>query len=84
MFYNMRQYYELKKDNVFKYVPLTFHIIKGLEDKEYKNFLAIYLKRQKECKKNIHSSSDQEEEDEEEDQQIDNKGSKSPKKKKLK
>ena len=31
----MRQYYELKNDDVFNYLPLTFHIENGCEDKEY-------------------------------------------------
>ena len=26
MFYNMKQYYEIKNDDVFKYLPKTFHI----------------------------------------------------------
>ena len=35
LFYNLSKYYEFKKENVFDYVPLTFHIIKGIEDTRY-------------------------------------------------
>ena len=51
MFYNMRQYYELKEENVWNYLPITFHIHKGLEDKEYKNFLKFFKSREREMKK---------------------------------
>lgn len=30
LFYNLRKYYEFTKENIFDYVPLTFHIIKGV------------------------------------------------------
>lgn len=39
LFYNMRQYYQLMKDDVFNYLPLTFHLTKGTEDKDFRNFL---------------------------------------------
>ena len=39
MFYNMREYYQLIGRNPFDYLPLTFHIQKGMDDKEYKHFL---------------------------------------------
>lgn len=45
MFYNLRQYYELKGDNAFNYIPLTYHITKGVDDKEYKNFFKFYRMR---------------------------------------
>ena len=51
MFYNMRQYYDLKGEDVFQYLPLTFHIQKGLEDKEYKNFLKFFKQREREIQK---------------------------------
>ena len=47
MFYNLRQFYELTKDDVFNHVPITFHIQNGTQDKEYKNFLKYFHKRQK-------------------------------------
>ncbi|EAS02300.2 tubulin-tyrosine ligase family protein (macronuclear) [Tetrahymena thermophila SB210] len=39
LFYNMRQYYQLMKDDVFNYLPLTYHLTRGTEDKEFRNFL---------------------------------------------
>jgi tubulin--tyrosine ligase len=33
LFYNLRQYYDLIGKDVFDYLPLTFHIKKGLDDK---------------------------------------------------
>ena len=38
-------------EELFNYVPVTFHIIKGLEDKEYKSFLKFYNNRKKEIEK---------------------------------
>ena len=29
-------------DDVFNYLPLTFHLTKGTEDREYSNFLKKY------------------------------------------
>ena len=44
LFYNMRAYFEALKENVFNYLPLTFHIQKGLQDEEYSKFLDFYNK----------------------------------------
>lgn len=46
MFYNLRQYYGLIGQDVFDHLPLTFHIKKGLDDKEYKNFVKYFKKRE--------------------------------------
>lgn len=46
MFYNMRQYYSLTGKDVFDFLPLTFHIKKGMDDKEYKNFVKYFKKRE--------------------------------------
>lgn len=35
LYYNMRGYYEAIKDDYTKYMPVTFHIQSGIEDKEY-------------------------------------------------
>lgn len=35
LFYNMKQFCEWKGENVFEYLPLTFHIQEGLSDPEY-------------------------------------------------
>lgn len=32
----MKNYYECMKINTFDYLPLTFHIIEGKNDEEYK------------------------------------------------
>ena len=45
MFYNMKQYYELVHDNVFNYLPLTFHIRHGTSDIQYKRFQQYYKRR---------------------------------------
>ena len=48
LFYNMRAYYEALKENPFDYLPLTFHIKNGTEDKEYGKFLECYNALEKE------------------------------------
>lgn len=39
----MKKYYELRGKNVFEALPLTFHITKGLDDAEFKEFMKSYL-----------------------------------------
>jgi hypothetical protein len=51
LFYNLRQYYTLLNKNVFDYLPLTFHIKKGVDDREYKQFVKYFKKRQKLAKR---------------------------------
>jgi hypothetical protein len=51
MFYNMRQYYQLSNKSVFDYLPLTFHIKKGTDDREYKHFVKEFRRRAEEIKK---------------------------------
>ena len=46
LFYNLREYYSLIGQNVFNYLPLTFHIRKGLKDPEYARFVEFYRRRQ--------------------------------------
>ncbi len=50
MFYSMRKYYELLGMNVFDYLPLTFHISKGVDDVEYQKFLKYYTQYQEASK----------------------------------
>jgi hypothetical protein len=38
----MRKYYEITGQNIFDYLPLTFHIARGTEDPQYKEFLHYY------------------------------------------
>lgn len=42
----MRKYYELNGTNVFDYLPLTFHISKGVDDPEYAKFFKHYTQLQ--------------------------------------
>jgi hypothetical protein len=42
----MRKYYELSNLNVFEFLPLTFHISKGVDDPEYAKFLKYYTQIQ--------------------------------------
>lgn len=42
LFYNMKQFCEWKGENVFEYLPLTFHIQDGLSDPEYLKFEEHY------------------------------------------
>lgn len=44
MFYNLKRYLELKDEDPFSMLPLTFHITKGTEDAEYLRFLTYYEK----------------------------------------
>ncbi len=46
LFYNLREYYSLMGDNVYHYIPLTFHIKKGMKDPEYTKFVDYYKRRQ--------------------------------------
>lgn len=48
LFATMKRYYECMKQDVFNYLPLTFHIENGLEDKEYFKFLKYFYKKGKE------------------------------------
>ena len=44
LFYYMKKYYSITNNNVFSDIPLTFHLIKGIDDPEYKNFLLCHSK----------------------------------------
>lgn len=45
LFHNLKEYYSLTGADLFKVVPLTFHIKKGVKDVQYKRFLAYFQKR---------------------------------------
>jgi tubulin monoglycylase TTLL3/8 len=47
LFYNLREYYSLLDENVYQYIPLTFHIKKGTKDPEYAKFVDYYKRRQR-------------------------------------
>ena len=47
LFYTMSNYYEKTNQNLFDYLPLTFHIQNGLEDNEYLKFLNHFYDRAK-------------------------------------
>lgn len=46
----MKQFCEWKGENVFDYLPLTFHIQEGLSDPEYLKFEGHYYKLENELK----------------------------------
>ncbi|CAD8118984.1 unnamed protein product [Paramecium sonneborni] len=50
LFYNMRNYFKIIKEDYTKYIPITFHIQKGMTDPEYFKFFDYYNKRQEEIK----------------------------------
>lgn len=47
----MSNYYRETGEDVFNYLPLTFHIKEGLEDQKYFDFLRYYHKRAKQIAK---------------------------------
>lgn len=49
LLWNMRHYYDCIKDNVFDYLPLTFHIRTGTSDPEWRKFLGLYERNKKEA-----------------------------------
>ena len=53
MFYNIREYCRLTNKKTSDYVPLTFHIKKGLLDDEFKALSAIFSENRKYKKNNF-------------------------------
>ena len=51
LFNTMANYYQETNQHLFDFLPLTFHIKEGLEDKKYFEFLRYYHKRNKEINK---------------------------------
>lgn len=51
LFNTMANYYRDTHQEVFDFLPLTFHITDGMEDKKYFEFLRYYHKRAKEVAK---------------------------------
>jgi len=45
LFSNLRAYYELIGENPFEYMPLTYHLTKGLQDPIFETFLAEFNAR---------------------------------------
>jgi tubulin monoglycylase TTLL3/8 len=54
LFYNLREYYSLSGDNLYNYIPLTFHIRKGIKDPEYNKFVDFYKRRQRQIEQDQH------------------------------
>ncbi|CAD8209305.1 unnamed protein product [Paramecium pentaurelia] len=50
LFYNMRHYFQIIKEDYNKLLPVTFHVQKGLSDIEYSRFLDYYNKRNEELR----------------------------------
>ncbi|EGR34749.1 tubulin-tyrosine ligase family protein, putative [Ichthyophthirius multifiliis] len=42
LFYNLKKYYEFSNENIFNYIPLTFHIKNGIDDLEWIKFIQYY------------------------------------------
>ena len=47
----MCHYYSKMGKNPFDYLPLTFHIVEGVEDQPFLDFMRYYHKRNREIKK---------------------------------
>ncbi|KRX10767.1 hypothetical protein PPERSA_04934 [Pseudocohnilembus persalinus] len=43
LYYNMKNYFDLRNQDVFEYLPLTFHIEEGMQDPEYKRGKGIEI-----------------------------------------
>jgi len=46
LLWNMRSYFNALKQDVFKHLPLTFHIQNGIEDNEFSRFVDMFNARQ--------------------------------------
>lgn len=47
LLYTMKQYYDSKGENVFQYLPLSFHIVQGIDDPDYFTFLRYFYEKKK-------------------------------------
>ena len=52
LYLNMKNYYEALEQDVFNYLPLTFHLKQGLEDPEFQKFKMKYNELSELQKKN--------------------------------
>jgi hypothetical protein len=59
LFYNLREYYSLSGDNLYNYIPLTFHIRRGLKDPEYAKFVDYYKRRQRLIERDQHKEEEE-------------------------
>ncbi|CAD8121618.1 unnamed protein product [Paramecium sonneborni] len=50
LFYNMKHYYQIIKEDYNKLLPVTFHVQKGINDIEYQKFLEYFNRRTDEIK----------------------------------
>ena len=57
LFQTMSIYYSLNNEQIFNYLPLTFHIKNGIEDDQYLHFLKYYYAEAKQIKKDSASKS---------------------------
>ena len=53
MFLNLKHYYTSQKLDPFEFIPLTFHIRKGIDDPEFIRFKEHYFELQEAGQKNI-------------------------------
>ena len=42
LYYNMKVYYESTGQEWYKYLPLTFHVKDGVNDKEFSKFYEVF------------------------------------------
>ncbi|CAD8105721.1 unnamed protein product [Paramecium primaurelia] len=50
LFYNMKHYYQIIREDYNKLLPVTFHVQKGVNDIEYQKFLEYFNRRTEEIK----------------------------------
>ncbi|CAD8122582.1 unnamed protein product [Paramecium sonneborni] len=50
LFYNMKHYYQIIKEDYNKLLPVTFHVQKGINDIEYSKFFEYFNRRNEEIK----------------------------------
>ena len=50
LYYNMKQFCEWRKEDVFSVLPLTFHIKEGLSDPEYAKFTEYFTSLEEELR----------------------------------
>ena len=51
LLYTMRQYYQNNGDSVFQYLPLSFHVCRGVDDNDFTRFLGYYYEKRRRSKK---------------------------------
>jgi len=50
LFINMKNYYEAMDEDVYRNIPLTFHVKNGMDDPEFEKFTKYYMRCEEEIK----------------------------------